>query len=100
MSVKIIVDSTVDMAEAVRSRVSAVVPLSVRFGEEEYKDGETITPQKFYEMLAKSEQLPTTSQITPSEFGDVFQKLVEEGHEVVAITLILQMRKLRHRKLK
>ena len=43
MSVKIIVDSTVDLNEKVKARMSAVVPLSVRFGDAEYKDGETIT---------------------------------------------------------
>jgi hypothetical protein len=74
MRVKIIVDSTVDLAPEVKKQVTAVVPLSVRFGDEEYKDGETITAQKFYEMLVSNEQLPTTSQPTPVAFEEAYEK--------------------------
>lgn len=86
MSVKIIVDSTVDLTPELRARVKSV-PLSVRFGEAEYLDGVTITAEKFYEMLVSSEQLPTTSQPTPAAFEDVFREAVEAGHEVVCITI-------------
>ncbi len=87
MSVKIIVDSTVDLSEQVKAQMSAVVPLSVRFGDEEYKDGETITAQKFYEMLVKSEELPTTSQPTPAAFEEAYEKATADGSEVVVITI-------------
>ena len=86
MSVKIVVDSTVDLTPDIKSQVK-VVPLSVLFGEEEYQDGVTITAEKFYEMLVKCEQLPTTSQPTPAAFETVYQELVDEGHEVVVITI-------------
>lgn len=87
MSVKIIVDSTVDLAPAVKAQVAAVVPLSVRFGDQEFKDGETITAQKFYEMLASNENLPTTSQPTPVAFEDAYEKATADGSEVVVITI-------------
>lgn len=87
MSVKIIVDSTVDLAPEIRSKVSAVVPLCVRFGDEEYKDGVTITAQKFYEMLVCSEELPTTSQPTPADFADAYERATSDGSEVVVITI-------------
>ena len=86
MSVRIITDSTVDLTPDVRARVKAV-PLSVRFGEDEYRDGETITAEKFYEMLVKSQQLPTTSQPTPAAFEDAYREAVEAGDEVVCITI-------------
>lgn len=86
MSVKIIVDSTVDLTPEVKSRVKAV-PLSVRFGEKEYLDGVTITAEKFYEMLIKSEQLPTTSQPTPAAFEEVYAEATADGSEVVVITI-------------
>ena len=50
MSVKIIVDSTADLIPQVRSRVG-VVPLSIRFGDEEFIDGVTIDSRMFYEKL-------------------------------------------------
>lgn len=86
MSVKIIVDSTVDLAPDVKARVKAV-PLSVRFGDQEFQDGVTITADKFYEMLVKSEELPTTSQPTPAAFEDAYQEAVDAGYEVVCITI-------------
>ena len=86
MSVKIVVDSSVDLAPEVKAQVKTVA-LSVLFGEQEYKDGVTINPEKFYEMLVQSEQLPTTSQPTPAAFEDAYRELVEAGHEVLVITI-------------
>ena len=86
MSVKIVVDSTVDLTPDVKAQVKTVA-LSVLFGEQEYKDGVTIDPVKFYEMLSTSEMLPTTSQPTPVAFEEAYRELVEAGHEVVCITI-------------
>ena len=86
MSVRIITDSTVDLSAKARARIHAV-PLSVRFGETEYQDGVTITPEHFYEMLVSSQELPTTSQPTPAAFEDAFREAAEAGDEVVCITI-------------
>ena len=86
MSVKIVVDSSVDLIPEVKAQVKSVA-LSVLFGEQEYKDGVTINPEKFYEMLVESETLPTTSQPTPAAFEDAYRELVEAGHEVLVITI-------------
>ena len=86
MSVKIIVDSTVDLVPEVKSKMT-VVPLSIRFGEEEYQDGVTITAEKFYEMLVASKTLPTTSQPTPAAFEQAYREAVEAGYEVLCITI-------------
>lgn len=87
MSVKIIVDSTVDLTPSLKAQVSTVVPLSVRFGDAEYKDGVTINAEKFYEMLVKSEELPTTSQPTPAAFEEAYEAATADGSEVVVITI-------------
>jgi len=83
--VKIIVDSTADMAPEVAERVG-IVPLTVHFGEKEYVAGVDINPQKFYEMLVESDVLPTTSQPTPYAFEKAFREAVEAGYEVVCLT--------------
>ena len=85
MSVRIVVDSSCDLIPALRERVQ-VVPLTVYFGEEEYIDGVTLTARDFYEKLVASDVLPTTSQATPFAFGEMFEKLVNVGDEVVCIT--------------
>lgn len=86
MSVRIIIDSTADVAENIRARFT-VLPLTLRFGDEEYQDGVTITSQEFYEKLVESDVMPTTSQATPYRFSQVFREAVEAGEDVVAITV-------------
>lgn len=85
MDVKIIVDSTADMAPGVAEKVG-IVPLTVHFGEKEYVSGVDIQPEQFYEMLIASQELPTTSQPTPFAFEEAFRKAVEAGYEVVCLT--------------
>lgn len=86
MNVRIIVDSTADIPARIQSRLT-VVPLTIRFGEEEYIDGVTITHKEFYEKLVESDVLPTTSQATPDAFEQVFRQATEAGESVVVITL-------------
>ena len=86
MSVRIVVDSTADISDAVRAKLS-VVPLTVHFGDREYIDGVTINHKQFYEMLVESDVLPTTSQPSPEAFAQVFRGAVEAGDQVVALTV-------------
>ena len=86
MSVKIIIDSTADLIPAIKSRLT-VVPLTLRFGDQEFIDGVTITHKEFYEKLVESDVLPTTSQATPAMFEDVFRPVAEAGDSAVVLTL-------------
>ena len=86
MSVRIIVDSTVDMAPGLEKKVG-IVPLTIHFGEKEYISGVDIDAQRFYEMLVESDTLPTTSQPTPFAFEQVFGEAVDAGDSVVCITI-------------
>ena len=90
MSVRIIIDSTVDVSPELLARVE-VVPLTVSFGAEEYIDGVTITHEEFYNKLIESDVLPTTSQATPAAFADVFERLAAAGDSAVVITLAHQL---------
>lgn len=86
MSVQILVDSTVDLPQRCLDKVR-VVPLTIRFGEEEWVDGVTITKQRFYERLVESDQLPTTSQATPAAFAGVFEEVARAGDSAVVLTI-------------
>lgn len=86
MSVKIIIDSTVDMSEKYSKKVT-IVPLTVSFGETDYIDGVTIDKQTFYQKLVASKELPKTSQATPDAFIKVFKDLQQKGEEAVVITV-------------
>lgn len=86
MKTRIIIDSTTDLVQEYKNRVS-VVPLTVNFGEEEYIDGVTIDYKTFYEKLIESDVLPTTSQANPDAFIKEFEKVKEAGESAVVITL-------------
>lgn len=86
MKVHLIVDSTADVSEAIRPRLT-VVPLTVHFGSEEYIDGVTINKQAFYEKLIESDVLPSTSQATPAAFAEVFADIAERGESAVVLTI-------------
>lgn len=86
MATKIIIDSTVDMSAQLRSRTH-IVPLIVRFGEEEYQDGVTINYEQFYEKLAVCTDLPTSSQPSPDAFEAAYQAVTDAGDEAVVLTI-------------
>ncbi|WP_026527556.1 DegV family protein [Butyrivibrio sp. VCD2006] len=88
MSLRIITDSATDISQKQADELGiTVLPLKVRFGEEEFLDGVTMPYNKFYERLVESDELPKTSQIPPFEYGEEFGKAVEAGDEVICFTL-------------
>ena len=86
MKTRIIVESTSDLLPAIKERVH-VVPLTVRFGEEEYIDGVTINHKVFYEKLVESDVLPATSQAAPHAFAQEYEKAAMAGESAVVITV-------------
>ena len=60
--VKIVTDSAADLpAEQVQAHGIRVVPLTIRFGDDEYVDGVDLTPEAFYEKMASLDVLPATA---------------------------------------
>ena len=74
MGVKIIIDSTTDLTPQIKEKVE-IVPLTLRFADEEFIDGVTIDHKMFYEKLIESDVIPTTSQATPAAFLPLFDKI-------------------------
>jgi len=88
MAVKIVTDSTADIPAEVASELGiCVVPLEVHFGNQVYRDGVDLSPSEFYEKLAASKRLPTTSTVSPGQFAHVYDTLAEETDEVLAIVI-------------
>ncbi len=86
MSIRIITDSTADLTPAYHSKAT-VIPLTIRFGEEEFADGVEMSKEEFYQRLVTSPEVPTTSQIPPQVFADVFQQVADDGDEAIVITV-------------
>lgn len=86
MSIRIIADSTADVADRYQDKLIRI-PLTVAFGEEEYIDGVTMDKNAFYEKLETSPVLPKTSQPSPTAFEAVFKELADKGEEGILITV-------------
>ena len=86
MCVHIIVDSTADLPKGLEEKLD-IVPLTIRFGQEEYIDGVTITHRVFYEKLIEGDVMPTTSQASPADFHRVFRRIEAAGDTAVVITV-------------
>jgi DegV family protein with EDD domain len=72
----IVVDSTSDFPDPqARFPNWRMVPLYVRFGDESRRDYVEIAPQEFYARLRDADELPTTSQPTPSDFTAAYSDL-------------------------
>jgi DegV family protein with EDD domain len=86
--VRIATDSIADVPAALVSEMDiAVVPCQVFWGEEVYRDGVDLKPHQFYERLAGSPELPSTSQPPVGLFVDTYRRLleVEDSEGVVSI---------------
>lgn len=84
--IEIITDSTSDITPALAENLGVrVLPLSVQFGEESFRDGLDISNSDFYERLRIAQNLPTTSQINPDAFVSAFQEALDRGDQVVGI---------------
>ena len=84
--IRIVTDSTSDLSPQRAAELGVeVVPLAVHFGEETFRDGVDITKEEFYPRLAQVDTLPTTSQVPPETFIQVFQRLTEGGDQVLGL---------------
>ena len=90
MSKKVIIasDSTCDLSpELIEKYGIKILPLSVRLGENDYKDGVDVTPDDIYEHYRKTGELPKTAAVNVSDFADFFESATEAGSEVVVFTI-------------
>ena len=88
MATKIIIDSASDITKEEADQLGIVlIPMEIRFEDEEFLDGYNITKKEFFEKLIESSTLPKTSQINPTKFEEEFKKVVDNGDEAVCITI-------------
>ena len=88
MAIRIITDSASDVSqERAKEWGIKVVPMKVRFGDEEFLDGVTLSYKDFYEKLVETDEIPKTSQIPPFEFEELFREAVDAGDDVICLCL-------------
>lgn len=86
--VKVLTDSTAYMPSSLIEEYEiSVIPLTLIWGEETFRDGVDITPAEFYQRLQESETLPSTSQPSVAAFKSTFKSILEEGQDVLGILI-------------
>lgn len=80
MAVRIVVDSTSDIpSDRARSLDIEVVPLTVLFGDESFRDGVDLDGPAFYQKLVASPVMPTTSTPSPGVFEEAYRQVIRQG---------------------
>lgn len=84
MAVRIVTDSSCDLGAAdIEDLKISVIPLTIRFGNDEYTDGENLSPEEFYEKMASRDILPSTAAPAPGVFEARFRELADSGADAV-----------------
>jgi len=89
MGVRVVTDSSSDLSPGVADDLAIeVVPLKVRFGDEELVDRIELTPEAFWARLRISDAIAQTAAPSPGDFEQAFAKVLAEGASaIVYVTL-------------
>jgi DegV family protein with EDD domain len=89
MAVRIVTDSSCDLTQAEADELGVeIVPLSIRFGAEEYTDRRDLTVEDFYKKMGNTDKLPETAAPAPGAFEQAFGNAAEGGADgIVCLTL-------------
>lgn len=89
MTIRIVTDSSCDLPQQVADSLGiSIVPLSIRFGEDEYIDRTTITADEFWQKCAESAELPQTAAPSPGQFEEVYRRLKSEGATGIVVVAL------------
>jgi len=86
LAVRIVTDSTADLPLKFAHDLGiSIVPLSVIFGDQVFREGVDISHDLFYDKLVRGRDLPTTSAPSVGDFLEVYEPLLKETDEIVSI---------------
>ncbi|HEV2037718.1 MAG TPA: DegV family protein [Candidatus Eremiobacteraceae bacterium] len=77
--VAVVTDSTADLGDLATQAHISVVPLTVSFGSQHFRDGVDLSREDFYQRLAASSHTPATAQPAPSAFAELYEGLLAAG---------------------
>ncbi len=91
--VRIVTDSACDLTDQLADDNGIViVPLSIRFGDEELVDRRDLSAADFWKRCATSPTLPETSAPPPGAFQSVYEAARDDGYDaVVCVTISAEL---------
>ncbi len=87
--IRVVTDSACDLPQALadQHRIE-IVPLTIRFGDDELVDRRDLSPKEFWARSAESPVLPETAAPSAGAFEEVFKRVAGEGADgIVCVTL-------------
>jgi DegV family protein with EDD domain len=84
----IVTDSGVDLNLSPEQKIALnvhVVPLVVTLDGQSYREGVDIQSDEFYDLLAASNSLPTTSQPSVGDFAETYRRLASSDPDILSV---------------
>jgi DegV family protein with EDD domain len=87
--IRVVTDSACDLPQALADQHGIeIIPLTIRFGEDELVDRRDLSPKEFWARSAESPVLPETAAPSAGAFEEVYKRLAGEGADgIVCVTL-------------
>ena len=86
--VKIISDSTCDLSQELTAKYDIdILPLHILLGENEFRDGKDITPERIFAWADANKATPKTSAPSLEDAKALLQPYVEAGREVICFSI-------------
>ncbi len=87
--IRVITDSGSDIPDDVARRLGVdVVPLTIRFGDDEYTDRLDLSPSQFWAKCKESKVLPETAAPSPGSFQAAYESAAANGYDGVLVLTI------------
>lgn len=82
--IAIVTDSTSDLSPELMEGLNIdIIPLKIKIGEDYYKDGVELTKREFWKKVTIEGIIPKTSQPSPAEFKEVYERLFKKGYKKI-----------------
>ena len=82
--IAIVTDSTSDLTpELIGDLNIDIIPLKIKIGDEYYKDGVELTKKEFWKRITSENIIPKTSQPSPAEFKEIYEKIFKKGYKKI-----------------
>lgn len=82
--IAIVTDSTSDLTPELMGDLNIdIIPLKIKIGEDYYKDGIELTKRDFWKRVTSESIIPKTSQPSPAEFKEIYERLFKKGYKKI-----------------
>lgn len=88
-NVRIVTDSSCDLPQDVADAAGVeIVPLTIRFGDDEFVDRLELTTSEFWARCARQSTLPETAAPAPGSFETVYRRLAADGADGIVVVAL------------